>query len=241
MAKNKFNAAWLHRHLTDPYVRQAQQRGYRSRAAFKLMEIDEKDHIIWPGMTVVDLGAAPGSWSQVLRERLARKGAQGVHGRIIALDLLPMDPIVDVDFIEGDFREEAVERQLAERLAGGRVDLVLSDMAPNLSGVAVADAARIMHVCELSLDFSRRHLKPHGALLVKTFQGSGYSQLVEAFKKVFLKVASRKPPASRAESSELFLLGRDLKPSVLAAREAANSEGRPEAEGTEGLMACPTD
>lgn len=222
MAKNKFNAAWLQRHLTDPYVRQAQQRGYRSRAAFKLIEMAERDRLIRPGMTVVDLGAAPGSWSQVLREQLARKGAQGIHGRIIALDILPMDPVADVDFIEGDFREESVEQQLADRLGGDKVDLVLSDMAPNLSGVAVADAARIMHVCELALEFSRKHLKPHGALLVKTFQGSGYSQLVEAFKKVFEKVGSRKPPASRSESSELFLLGRDLKPGVLAEREPAD-------------------
>ncbi|NBT35301.1 MAG: RlmE family RNA methyltransferase [Betaproteobacteria bacterium] len=211
MAKNKFNPAWLQRHLTDPYVRQAQQRGYRSRAAFKLLEIDEKDRLIRPGMTIVDLGSAPGSWSQVIREKLARKGSQGIQGRIIALDLLPMDAVADVDFIEGDFREESVEQVLADRLGGAKADLVLSDMSPNLSGVASADAARIMHVGELALEFAQKHLKPNGALLVKTFQGSGYSQLVQAFKQVFERVASRKPGASRAESSELFLLGRDLK------------------------------
>jgi len=211
MAKNKFNAAWVHRHVTDPYVRQAQQRGYRSRAAFKLLEIDEKDRLIRPGMAVVDLGATPGSWSQVVRERLAKKGSQGIHGKIVALDLLPMDPIADVSFIEGDFREAEVEKQLSDLLEGQKLDLVLSDMAPNMSGVASADTARVMHVCELALDFAQQHLKPHGALLVKTFQGSGYSQLVESFKKVFETVSPRKPAASRAESSELFLLGRDLK------------------------------
>lgn len=192
-------------------MRQAQQRGYRSRAAFKLLEIDEKDRLIRPGMTVVDLGAAPGSWSQVVREKLAKKGEPGIQGQIIALDILPMDPIADVAFLEGDFREAEVEEALAKSLSGRKVDLVLSDMAPNLSGVGVADAARIMHVCELALAFSQQHLKPQGALLVKTFQGSGYSQLVEAFKRVFDRVTSRKPAASRAESSELFLLGRDLR------------------------------
>lgn len=162
-------------------------------------------------MTVVDLGAAPGSWSQVVREKLSKKGEPGIHGQIIALDILPMDPIADVAFLEGDFREAEVEEALAKSLLGRKVDLVLSDMAPNLSGVGVADAARIMHVGELALAFSQQHLKPQGALLVKTFQGSGYSQLVEAFKRVFDRVTSRKPAASRAESSELFLLGRDLR------------------------------
>ncbi len=209
--------------MTDPYVRQAQQKGYRSRAAFKLIEIDEKDRLLRPGMTVVDLGAAPGSWSQVLRERLVVKaGPQtapahgpdattGIRGRIFALDLLPMDPIAGVSFIQGDFREDTVAHILTTELGGGGVDLVLSDMAPNLSGVGVADAARVMHLGELALAFAAQHLKPHGCLLVKTFQGSGYSQLVEQFKKVFKTVAPRKPGASRAESSEVFLLGRDLK------------------------------
>jgi len=216
MAKNKFNPQWMHMHLSDPYVRQAQNRGYRSRAAFKLLGINEKDHLIKPGMTIVDLGSAPGSWSQVLREILSVKGpgdsGKSVKGKIIALDILPMEPIADVDFIEGDFREESVMQMLADRLGGEKVDLVVSDMAPNLSGVESADSARVMHVCELALEFSLAHLKPEGALLVKAFNGSGYSQLVESFKRHFLLVASRKPPASRAQSSEIFLLGRRLKP-----------------------------
>lgn len=203
-------------HLTDPYVRQAQAKGYRSRAAFKLLGIHEKDKLIRPGMTVVDLGSAPGSWSQVVREilsvKLAGESGKRVHGRIIALDILPMEPIADVEFIEGDFREDSVMRELSDRLGGQKVDLVLSDMAPNLSGVESADAARVMHVCELALAFAREHLKPEGALLVKAFQGSGYSQLVELFKRHFVAVAARKPPASRAQSSETFLLGRRLKP-----------------------------
>lgn len=189
--------------------------GYRSRAAFKLLEIDEKDRLIRPGMTIVDLGSAPGSWSQVLRARLARKGAQGIQGRIIALDLLEMKPISDVEFIQGDFREKEVEDLLIEQLAGQRVDLVVSDMAPNMSGVGIADAARVMHVCELALDFSARFLKPSGCLLVKTFNGSGYSQLVTEFKRVFHQVQSRKPAASRAESSETFLLGRQMRTEIL--------------------------
>jgi 23S rRNA (uridine2552-2'-O)-methyltransferase len=216
VAKNKFNPQWLHMHLTDPYVRQAQAKGYRSRAAFKLLGIHEKDGIIKPGMTVVDLGSAPGSWSQVVREILSvkRTGDDGrrVHGRILALDILAMEPIADVEFIQGDFREDAVSKELGDRLGGEKVDLVISDMAPNLSGVESADAARVMHVCELALDFALAHLKPEGALLVKAFNGSGYSQLVELFKRHFVSVASRKPPASRAQSSETFLLGRKLKP-----------------------------
>ena len=203
-------------HLTDPYVRQAQAKGYRSRAAFKLLGIDEKDKLIKPGMTVVDQGSTPGSWSQVVREILSVKRAgessKRVHGRILALDILPMEPIADVDFIEGDFREDSVAKILSDRLGGEKVDLVLSDMAPNLSGVESADSARMTHVCELALEFALTHLKPEGALLVKAFQGSGYSQLVELFKRHFVTVASRKPPASRAQSAETFLLGRRLKP-----------------------------
>jgi 23S rRNA (uridine2552-2'-O)-methyltransferase len=217
LAKNKFNAQWLHMHLTDPFVRQAQNKGYRSRAAFKLLGINEKDRLIKPGMTIVDLGSAPGSWSQVIREILSVKDAgesgKSVKGRIIALDILPMEPIANVDFIQGDFREESVAKILSDRLGGEKVDLVVSDMAPNLSGVESADAARMAHVCELALEFALAHLKPEGALLVKCFNGSGYSQLVELFKRHFLSVASRKPPASRAQSSETFLLGRQIKPS----------------------------
>jgi 23S rRNA (uridine2552-2'-O)-methyltransferase len=216
VAKNKFNPQWMHMHLTDPFVRQAQARGYRSRAAFKLLGIHERDRLIRPGMTVIDLGSAPGSWSQVIRELLTVRGpgdvGRRVHGRIIALDMLPMEPIADVEFIHGDFREESVAHDLAVRLAGRRADLIVSDMAPNLSGVESADTARLMHVAELVLEFALEHLKPDGALLVKTFTGSGYSQLVESLKRHFVRVSPRKPPASRAQSSETFLLARGLKP-----------------------------
>jgi 23S rRNA (uridine2552-2'-O)-methyltransferase len=214
MAKNKSNQSWLHDHINDPYVKLAQRHGYRARAAFKLKEIDEQDKLIRPGQVIVDLGASPGSWSQYVRERLKKSGP-GVEGRIIALDLLPMEPIADVTFIQGDFRDEEVLARLEEVLGaapGSRcVDLVLSDMAPNLSGVGVADAARMQHVIELAMEFSQKHLKPSGALLVKAFHGSGYSQLVESFKRQFVTVSPRKPKASRDKSSETFILGRTLK------------------------------
>ena len=211
MAKNKFSKNWMHEHLTDPYVRLAQKHNYRSRAAFKLTEIDEQERLIRPGMTIVDLGSAPGSWSQVLRERLARPGNAGLDGRVVALDLLPMQPVADVEFIQGDFRDDAVLGDLESRLAGRKVDLVVSDMAPNLSGVATADAAAVALVVELAVDFAARHLKPNGALLVKCFHGSGYSQLVELFKRTFRVVSVRKPKASRDKSAETFLVGRGLK------------------------------
>jgi 23S rRNA (uridine2552-2'-O)-methyltransferase len=214
MAKNKFNQSWLHDHINDPYVKLAQRQGYRARAAFKLKEIDEKDHLIKPGYVIVDLGAAPGSWSQYARERLKGPGG-ALNGAIIALDLVPMEEIAGVTFLQGDFRESSVSTQLERVLAalGGErcVDLVLSDMAPNLSGVAAADAARMTHVIELALEFAQKHLKPSGALLVKAFHGSGYSQIVEAFKRQFVSVAPRKPKASRDRSSETFILGRTLK------------------------------
>ena len=210
MAKNRFSKAWMHAHLNDPYVKLAQQRKYRSRAAFKLLEIDDQDRLIRPGMTVVDLGSAPGSWSQVLRERLAGPGGT-VNGRIVAIDLLPMEPVDGVDFLEGDFRDDAVLAALEAKLGGQPVDLVVSDMAPNLSGVGLADAARMGHLAELALEFAVRHLKPGGALLIKCFHGSGYSQIVEAFKREFTTVAVRKPKASRAESAETYLLGRGPK------------------------------
>lgn len=211
MAKNKFSKAWMHEHLTDPYVKLAQKHGYRSRAAFKLIEIDEHEKLVRPGTTVVDLGSAPGSWSQVLRERLARPGNAGLDGRVLALDLLPMQPIADVEFLQGDFLDEAVLAELEARLEGRKVDLVVSDMAPNLSGVAAADSARMALVVELAVDFATRHLKPNGALLVKCFHGSGYSQLVELFKKTFRAVSVRKPKASRDKSAETFLVGKGLK------------------------------
>lgn len=217
-AKNKFNQSWLHDHMNDPYVKMAQREGYRARAAYKLKEIDEQDKLIAPGQVIVDLGAAPGSWSQYVRNKLAdspRVKDGRIDGAIIAIDLLPMEPVADVTFIQGDFREEAVYRELEKTVlaasGGNKVDLVLSDMAPNLSGVALADAARIEHICELALEFAQAHLKPDGALLVKCFHGSGYSQIVKRFKDQFKVVAPRKPKASRDKSSETFILGRYLK------------------------------
>ena len=205
--KHRSNPAWIKRHVTDPYVKRSVQEGYRSRAAYKLSEIAEADRLLRPGMTVVDLGAAPGSWTQVVRRRLSTPDGS-VRGRIVALDLLPMDPIADVDFIQGDFREEAVEAQLSELLRGEKVDVVLSDMAPNLSGIAAADAARSLHLAELAADFACKHVKPDGAFLVKAFQGSGYSQFVERLKRDFRSVSARKPAASRETSAEVFLLAR---------------------------------
>jgi len=210
MAKNRFSKAWMHSHLNDPYVKLAQQRNYRSRAAFKLLEIDEQDRLIRRGMTVVDLGSAPGSWAQVLREKLAAPGG-GIDGTIVAIDILPMEPVADVAFLEGDFRDDEVLARFEALLGGRKVDLVLSDMAPNLSGVGLADAARMGHLAELALDFAVKHLKPEGALLIKCFHGSGYSQIVEMFKRSFVTVAPRKPKASRDKSAETFLLGRTLK------------------------------
>ncbi len=207
--KHRSNPEWLRRHVTDPFVKAATQAGYRSRAAYKLIGIDDKDHLLQPGQTVVDLGAAPGSWTQVVRERLTKSGP--LRGRIVAMDILPMDPVADVTFIQGDFHEDAVVHELTQALGGEAVDVVLSDISPNLSGIAVSDAARSLHLCELALDFAQTHLKRDGVFLVKVFQGSGYSQYVEALKKAFVSVASRKPAASRAESAETYLLARGLK------------------------------
>lgn len=211
MAKKKFSKEWVQQHINDPYVKMAQQKGYRARAAFKLLEILDTEKLLQPGHVVVDLGATPGSWSQVARERLA--GAGGViQGRIIALDMLPMEPVAGVEFILGDFRDDEVLEQLAKKLDGQSVDLVMSDMAPNLSGVGAADSARIQHVCELALEFACNHLKPDGALIVKAFHGSGFSQIVETFKRHFQRVVERKPKASRPKSSETFLVASKLKP-----------------------------
>ncbi len=207
--KNRFSKAWLNTHLNDPYVKLAQREGYRARAAYKLKEIDDIESLLHPGQVVVDLGSAPGSWSQYVRNRLARGGA--VQGTIFALDLLPMEAVADVHFLQGDFREDAVLQQLEALLAGRKVDVVLSDMAPNLSGIASADAARIEHLSELALDFARRWLQPHGALLIKTFHGSLYSQIVQQFKQTFRQVKAIKPKASRDKSAETFLLARELK------------------------------
>jgi 23S rRNA (uridine2552-2'-O)-methyltransferase len=211
VSKNKFNANWIAQHINDPYVKLAQKHGYRARAAFKLREIDESDKLIKPGSTVVDLGSTPGAWSQVLREKMARPGEQGIFGKIIALDLLPMEHIADVEFIQGDFRDQAIYDQLETSLNGAKVDLVVSDMAPNLSGVGIVDAARMSDLVELAVQFCRDHLKPNGVLLVKCFHGSGYNDVLTLFKANFVQVAPRKPKASRDKSAETYLLGRGLK------------------------------
>jgi 23S rRNA (uridine2552-2'-O)-methyltransferase len=210
--KHRSNPEWIRRHVTDPFVKRSVQEGFRSRAAYKLAEIADADRLLKPGMVVVELGAAPGSWTQVVRQRLSAGGP--LRGRVVALDILPMEPVPEVDFIQGDFREEEVERQLVAVLAGAPVDVVLSDMAPNLSGIAAADAARSLHLAELAADFAERHLKPEGVLVVKAFQGSGYSQFVEHLKRRFRKVATRKPAASRESSAEVYLLARGLRPSI---------------------------
>ena len=209
----KVNKAWLNDHVNDPYVKLAQKEGYRARAAYKLKEIDDALHLIKPGHTVVDLGSAPGAWSQYLRRKLSPEGAAAgsLNGRIIALDLLPMESIEGVQFVQGDFREDAVVQQLLALLAGGKADVVVSDMAPNLSGVESADAARIAHLIELAIDFANQHMKPEGALVTKVFHGSGYSQLVKLFKQHFQVVKPLKPKSSRDKSSETFLIGMRLK------------------------------
>ena len=214
----KLNKAWLHDHLTDPYVKLAQREGYRARAAYKLKEIDEQLHLLEPGQLVVDLGAAPGAWSQYVRRKFGRgpgtdaAASPGpLHGTIFALDLLEFEPIDGVDFVAGDFREANVLAALEARLGGRPVDVVLSDMAPNLSGIAASDAARMADLVELAIDFATRHLRPEGCLVCKVFHGSGYSQLVERFKATFRSVKALKPKASRAKSAETFLVGMGLK------------------------------
>ena len=216
----KVNRAWLHDHLTDPYVKLAQKEGYRARAAYKLKEIDETLHLIKPGQLVVDLGATPGAWSQYLRRKFAPKelGAGGaaageLNGTIIALDILDFEPIEGVTFLQGDFREESVLRQLEAAVGGRPVDVVVSDMAPNLSGIESSDSARVAHLVELAVEFAQAHLRPEGALVCKVFHGSGYSQLVKLFKERFRVVKPIKPKASRDKSAETFLVGIGLKQS----------------------------
>ncbi len=211
MAKNKLNKNWLHDHINDPYVKLAQKEGYRARAAYKLKEIDEEEKLIKPGQIIVDLGSTPGSWSQYARRKLAGKEGGGIHGMIIALDMLEMEPVADVTFIQGDFRETEVLEQLEAVLEGRKADLVLSDMAPNLSGIAATDAARVEDIIDLAIDFARHHLKPSGCLLVKCFNASGYTQIVEKFRQEFRSVSPKKPKASRDKSSEVFLLGRGVR------------------------------
>jgi 23S rRNA (uridine2552-2'-O)-methyltransferase len=218
----KVNKAWLNDHVNDPYVKMAQRDGYRARAAYKLKEIDEALGLIKPGHVVVDLGSTPGAWSQYTRRRLSPAGAAvgELNGTIVALDILPMEPIEGVQFLQGDFREPEVLEQLQRVVAGRPVDVVVSDMAPNLSGIESADAARIAHLVELAVEFSQAHLKPDGALVVKVFHGSGYSQLVKLFKETFRVVKPIKPKASRDRSSETFLVG--IGPKRTAAAPASN-------------------
>ena len=201
MKRTRTSKAWMQEHLSDEFVKRANKEGYRSRAAYKLMELDDRDKLIRPGMTVVDLGAAPGSWSQVVVDRL--KG----QGRVIGLDLLEVHPMSHFEFIQGDFTEASVLAQLEAALNGHQVDLVISDMAPNISGINVTDQARVAHLAELALEFARDWLKPGGNLLVKVFAGSGFDDNLKAMREIFEQVVTRKPKASRDRSSEIFLLG----------------------------------
>jgi 23S rRNA (uridine2552-2'-O)-methyltransferase len=198
MKRSKTSKKWMREHVNDPFVQRAQKEGYRSRAAYKLLEIDAKDRLLKPGTVVVDLGATPGGWSQVA----AAKGC-----KVIALDLLPLPPMPGVEFIQGDFREDEVLAQLEQKLNGRQAGLVISDMAPNISGIVMADQARAMHLAELALEFALQHLQPGGAFLVKVFQGVGFEAYIRQMRSQFGKVVTRKPKASRDRSSELYLLG----------------------------------
>ena len=205
MSRSKSSRRWLDRHFSDDYVRQAQERGYRSRAAFKLLEIQEKQRLVKPGQVVVDLGAAPGGWSQVARELV------GPEGLVIALDILAMEPLPGVTIIEGDFREDEALRRLKDVLGNREVDLVLSDMAPNISGVAAVDQPRAMYLCELALEFASEALRPGGDFLVKVFQGAGSDAFLQEIRRRFSQVSVKKPAASRAKSREVYVLARNLK------------------------------
>ena len=208
--KLRSNRAWIERHINDPFVKRSRVDGYRARSVYKLIELNEKEKLIRPGMTVVDLGAAPGSWTQVVREKLSDKNGE-VNGKIIAMDILPMDPIDGVTFLQGDFREQEVADQLNALVGEAQVDLVLSDMAPNLSGIAAADAARCLLLNELALVFCLEHLKDEGVFVTKVFQGSGFSQYVETLKKHFKVVLTRKPQASRSTSAEVYMVAKGIK------------------------------
>lgn len=214
--RTKSGSAWMHEHVTDAYVKKAQQDGFRSRAAYKLLEIDRRDHLLHPGMTVVDLGAAPGSWCQVAVQKMKRQG------RVLAIDLLPVAPLPGVEVMQGDFTEPDTLAWLENTLLTARVDLVLSDMAPNMSGVMLRDQARHYELCELALDFAVNWLKPDGTFLVKVFQGSGFEDFRNAMRRAFEQVVIRKPDASRDRSSEVYLLGRrPVKLESVAGRDAS--------------------
>jgi 23S rRNA (uridine2552-2'-O)-methyltransferase len=205
MKRSKSSRQWLDRHFNDEYVKRAQKAGYRSRAAFKLLEIQEKDRVIKPGMRVVDLGAAPGGWRQIACDLVGEKG------QVIALDILPMDPIAGVDIIEGDFREDEALAQLRNLLANEPADLVISDMAPNVTGMASVDQPRAMYLCELALDFARESLKPGGGFVIKVFQGAGFDEYIKSVRQSFGRVVSRKPASSRAKSREIYLVAGNFK------------------------------
>ena len=205
MKRTKTSKQWMMEHIHDVYVQRAKAEGYRSRAAYKLIEVAERDKLLKPGMVVVDLGATPGGWSQVAAAKV------GERGRVIALDLLPMDALRNVTFLLGDFREDAVVKALEQELAGRPIDLVLSDMSPNISGIALSDQARAMYLAELALEFAVKHLKPGGGLLVKIFQGSGFQEFLRVMRSRFKRVVTRKPEASRGRSNEMYLLGKDCK------------------------------
>jgi len=205
MPRTKSSQAWLQRHFKDPYVKQAQREGVRSRAVYKLAEIDQRDKLLRPGMTVVDLGAAPGGWSEYAIKRI------GPGGRLIALDILPMEPIAGVELVQGDFTEQPVLDSLLERLKGTSVDVVISDMAPNISGIVSADQARSIYLAELAHELAAKTLRPGGTLLVKVFQGAGFKELHQALLKSFTSVMTRKPKASRTESREMYLLAKGFK------------------------------
>lgn len=205
MKKSHSSKQWLRRHVNDPYVQRSKKEGYRSRSAYKLTEIDERDKLLRPGMLVVDLGAAPGGWSQVAAKRV------GAAGKVVAIDLLPMEPVSGVIFLQADFAAGAGLAAVRHALNGRKADLVMSDMAPNLSGIAVSDQARTLELAEIARDFSLLHLQPDGALLVKIFQGAGYDEYLLSLRKAFTKVVVRKPAASRGESAEQYFLARGLK------------------------------
>jgi 23S rRNA (uridine2552-2'-O)-methyltransferase len=205
MARTKSSGNWLREHVTDPYVKQAQKDGYRSRASYKLIQLNEKDHLIRPGMLIVDLGSAPGSWSQVAGRLVGDKGT------VVATDILPMDPLKNVDFIQGDFTEEAVLEQILALLEGRNPDLILCDIAPNITGIDVADQASSMYLVELALDMVRQVLKPKGDFVVKVFQGAGSDAYLKELRSSFEKVLIRKPAASRARSREVYVVAKGFK------------------------------
>ena len=205
MARSKSSSEWLQEHFKDQYVLKSQQDGYRSRAAYKLLQIQEKDRLIKPGMNIVDLGSAPGGWSQVARQFVGSKG------KVVALDILPMDQLAQVEFIQGDFQEDSVLDELLKALNNEPVDLVISDMAPNVTGVKAVDQPKSMYLLELAIDLADQVLKPQGALLMKVFQGEGFQPLLAELRQRYQKVITRKPDASRSRSSEVYLLAKGFK------------------------------